>query len=111
MLSAYIREMKIADLDFEPLIKAEDIDKRIKAIGSQLSADYKDTVPVFVGVLNGCFMFITDLIKNIDIPCEVTFTKLASYYGGTSSTGTVREDIDFSIDIKGRDVIVIEDIV
>jgi hypoxanthine phosphoribosyltransferase len=103
--------MKIVDLDFEPLIKASEIDKRVKAIGSQLNTDYAHTRPVFVGVLNGSFLFIADLIKQIDIPCEVTFTKLASYYGGTSTTRKIRDDIDFSVDIKGRDVIVIEDIV
>jgi len=103
--------MKIIDLDFEPLIKADAIEKRVKAIGIQLNADYKDTKPVFVGVLNGSFLFIADLIKQIDIPCEVTFTKLASYYGGTKSSLKIRDDIDFSVDIKGRDVIVIEDIV
>jgi hypoxanthine phosphoribosyltransferase len=102
---------KIADLEFEPLIKAAAIDERIKAIGKQLNADYADTIPVFVGVLNGSFLFIADLIKQIDIPCEITFTKLASYYGGTKSSLKIRDDIDFSVDIKGRDVLVIEDIV
>src|ERR1700744_4759557 len=103
--------MKVADLDFEPLIKAEDIDKRVKEIGIQLNSDYGNSHPVFVGVLNGSFLFIADLIKQVDIPCEITFTKLASYYGGTSSTGKIRDDIDLSVDIKGRDVVVIEDIV
>jgi hypoxanthine phosphoribosyltransferase len=103
--------MKIADLDFEPLIPSKTIEDRVKAIGAQLNADYKNTKPVFVGVLNGSFMFIADLIKEIDIPCEITFTKLASYYGGTASTGKIREDIDVSIDMKGRDLIIIEDIV
>lgn len=102
--------MKIVDLDFEPLIKADAIEKRVKAIGAQLNTDYKDTKPVFIGVLNGSFLFIADLIKQIDIPCEITFTKLASYYGGTKS-GKIRDDIDFIMDISGRDVIVIEDIV
>ena len=111
IIYAYIRQMKIADLDFEPLIKAEAINERIKVLGAQLNADYKDNKPVFVGVLNGSFLFIVDLIKQIDIPCEVTFTKLASYYGGTSSTRKIRDDIDLSIDIKGRDVIIIEDVV
>ena len=79
----YIRPMKtkIADLEFEPLITAKAIEERIKEIGSQLNADYKHCVPVFVGVLNGSFLFIADLIKQMDIPCEITFTKLASYYG------------------------------
>jgi len=103
--------MKLVDLDFEPLIKAEAIDKRVKAIGAQLNTDYKDSKPVFVGVLNGSFLFIADLIKQIDIPCEITFTKLASYYGGTKSSLKIRDDIDFSVDIKGRDVLIIEDIV
>ena len=102
---------KIADLEFEPLIKAKAIEERIKTIGQQLNVDYQHTIPVFVGVLNGSFLFIADLIKQIDIPCEVTFTKLASYYGGTKSSLKIRDDIDFSVDIKGREVIIIEDIV
>jgi hypoxanthine phosphoribosyltransferase len=109
--SAYISAMKLIDLDFEPLIKADVIAERVKAIGIQLNNDYKDTKPVIVGVLNGSFMFIADLVKQIDIPCEITFTKLASYYGGTKSSLKIRDDIDFSVDIKGRDVVVIEDIV
>jgi len=103
--------MKIADLDFEPLIKADAIERRVKAIGAQLNEDYKDTKPLFVGVLNGSFLFIADLIKQVEIPCEITFTKLASYYGGTKSTLKIRDDIDLSVDIKGRDILIIEDIV
>jgi hypoxanthine phosphoribosyltransferase len=103
--------MKIADLDFEPLIKADAIEKRVKAIGAQINEDFKDTKPLFVGVLNGSFLFIADLIKQIEIPCEITFTKLASYYGGTKSTLKIRDDIDLSVDIKGRDILIIEDIV
>jgi hypoxanthine phosphoribosyltransferase len=103
--------MKLVDLDFEPLITADAIEKRVKEIGIQLNKDYAGTKPVFVGVLNGSFLFIADLIKQIDIPCEITFTKLASYYGGTKSTLKIRDDIDFSVDIKGRDVLIIEDIV
>ena len=102
---------KIADLDFEPLIKAEAIEKRIKEIGHQINEDYQHCIPVFVGVLNGSFLFIADLIKQIDIPCEITFTKLASYYGGTTSSLKIRDDIDFSVDIAGREVVIIEDIV
>jgi hypoxanthine phosphoribosyltransferase len=103
--------MKLVDLDFEPLIKAEAIEKRVKEIGTQLNKDFSNSHPVFVGVLNGSFLFLADLIKQIDIPCEITFTKLASYYGGTSSTRKIRDDIDFIVDIKGRDVLIIEDIV
>jgi len=102
---------KIADLEFEPLIKSKAIEERIKTIGQQINTDYQHSIPVFVGVLNGSFLFIADLIKQIDIPCEITFTKLASYYGGTKSSLKIRDDIDFSVDIKGRDVVIIEDIV
>jgi hypoxanthine phosphoribosyltransferase len=103
--------MKIVDLEFEPLITADEIDKRVKEIGAQLNEDYSNSHPVFVGVLNGSFLFIADLIKQIDVPCEITFTKLSSYYGGTTSTRKIRDDIDFIVDIKGRDVLLIEDIV
>jgi hypoxanthine phosphoribosyltransferase len=102
---------QIADLGFETLITADVIEARVKAIGAQLSEDYKSSIPVFVGVLNGSFLFIADLIKQVSIPCEISFTKLASYYGGTTSSLKIREDIDLSVDIKGRDVLVIEDIV
>jgi hypoxanthine phosphoribosyltransferase len=104
-------KQQIADLTFEPLIKAEAIEERVKVLGAQINADYQHTVPVFVGVLNGSFLFIADLIKQINIPCEITFTKLASYYGGIKSSLKIRDDIDFSVDIKGREVLIIEDIV
>ena len=102
---------QIADLEFETLITAAQIEERVKAIGVQISEDFKNTVPVLVGVLNGSFLFIADLIKQVSIPCEINFTKLASYYGGTTSTLKIREDIDLTVDIKGRDVLIIEDIV
>jgi hypoxanthine phosphoribosyltransferase len=104
-------KLQIADIEFEPFIAADEIEKRVRVIGAQLNVDYKHTQPVIIGVLNGSFMFIADLIKQITIPCEVTFTKLASYYGGLSSSRKIREDIDISVDIEGRDVILIEDIV
>jgi hypoxanthine phosphoribosyltransferase len=102
---------QIADLYFEPMIGAKEIDKRTGEIAAQINADYKGRTPVLVGVLNGSFLFTADLIKQIEIPVEVTFTKLASYYGGTSSTRKIRDDFDLSIDIKGRDIILVEDIV
>ncbi|WP_295720780.1 hypoxanthine phosphoribosyltransferase [Mucilaginibacter sp.] len=104
-------KIKIADLEFEPLINAETIEERVKTIGLQLNSDFENSVPVIVGVLNGSFLFIADLIKQISIPCEIAFTKLASYYGGTTSQLKIRDDIDLIVDIKGRDVLIIEDIV
>jgi hypoxanthine phosphoribosyltransferase len=104
-------KIKVADLEFEPLISEKLIVERAKAIGKQLNADYQHSIPVFVGVLNGSFLFFADLMKQIDIPCQIAFTKLASYYGGTTSKLKIRDDIDLMVDIKGRDVLIVEDIV
>lgn len=104
-------KVKVADLEFEPLIDKKALETRIEAIGKQLSNEYADKTPVFLGVLNGSFMFIADLVKHVTVPCEITFTKLASYYGGTSTTRNVRNDIDLSVDIAGRHVIIVEDII
>jgi|SRR6185312_9203506 len=104
-------EQKIADLNFETVIEAGAIEARVKAIAAQINADYKDQVPVFIGVLTGSFLFIADLVKQLNISCEVTFIKLASYHGGTESKLKIREDIDLKLDIKGRDILIIEDIV
>src|ERR1700744_4885769 len=102
--------MKIADLNFEPFLKADVIQRRAPEVGLQLNADYKHTTPVFVGVLTGSFLFFADLMKQIGIPCEITFLKLASYQG-TNSSGKINEEISINIDIAGRDVVIIEDIV
>ena len=103
--------VKIADLEFEPLIAAGAIQTRIKEIAAELNRDYTDKAPVFVGVLNGCFMFMADLLKEITVPCEVAFTKLSSYHGGVSSTRRIRDDFDLMTDITNRHVVLIEDIV
>lgn len=109
----YIYRMKtqVADLNFELLINYDAIERRVKELAARINADYKDKTPVLVGVLNGSFLFTADLIKEIDIPVEVTFTKLASYFGGTSTTRKIRDDFDLTIDIKGRYIILVEDIV
>jgi hypoxanthine phosphoribosyltransferase len=103
--------MKIGDLEFEPLINYDTIEKRVKEIAQQLNADYADKTPIFVGVLNGCFMFIADLVKEIIVPCEVAFTKLSSYHGGLTSTRIIKDDYDLSVNIEGRHVVLVEDIV
>ncbi|WP_214073477.1 hypoxanthine phosphoribosyltransferase [Mucilaginibacter sp. dw_454] len=103
--------IKIADLAFEPLITADTIQTRIKEIAVDLNKDYADKAPVFVGVLNGCFMFMADLLKEITVPCEVAFTKLSSYHGGVTSTRRIRDDFDLLTDITNRHVILVEDIV
>lgn len=102
---------QVADLHFELLISNDQIMQRIREIAGQINSDYKNRTPVVVGILNGSFLFMADLVKELDIDCEVTFVKLASYHGGTASTRTIRDDFDLNIDIKGRDLILIEDIV
>ncbi len=103
--------VKVVDLEFEPLITHETIQKRVAVIAAEINKEYEGKLPVFLGVLNGSFLFIADLMKEVTIPCEVTFTKLASYFGGTSSSRTVRNDIDLGVDIEGRHVIIVEDII
>jgi len=79
-------------------------------MAQQVAADYKDEIPIFVGVLNGSFMFVADFLKEYPYPCEVSFVKLSSYQGLTS-TGIVETLLDVSGDMKGRSVIILEDII
>ncbi|CAN5127589.1 hypoxanthine phosphoribosyltransferase [soil metagenome] len=104
-------KLTIAGLEFEPLIKADAIQERVTQLAAQINNDYADMDPIFIGVLNGSFLFIADMVKQIVVPCEITFTKLASYFGGTQTTRKIREDIELSVDIKGRHIIIVEDIV
>ena len=96
---------------FVPLLKEEVIQERIKQLGEQISEEYKGKVPVFIGVLNGAFLFLSDLIKNINIDCEVDFFKLSSYGDEKISTGRVKLIKELSCDVQGRDIIIVEDIV
>lgn len=101
----------VADLEFEKFIDRQIIQQRIEELAGFITNDYADRNPIFIGVLNGSFLFIADLVKHLSFPCEITFTKLASYYGGTATSGKIREDIDLTVDIKDRDIIIVEDIV
>jgi hypoxanthine phosphoribosyltransferase len=103
--------MKIADLEFEPLIAFNVIEKRIKAIAEEINESYADKTPVFVGVLNGSFLFMADLIKEVNIPCQVAFTKLSSYHGGLKSTRIIKDEYDLNLHIEDRHIILVEDIV
>ena len=98
------------DKYFEPFISASEIQNAVIKVADEIAADYKDEVPIFVGVLNGAFMFVSDLLKAYPYPCELTFVKLSSYQGLTS-TGIVETLLDVSEDIKGRSVIILEDII
>lgn len=102
--------IQIDSKDFELLLEYDQIKKRIRLIGIQLDVDYENRVPVFVGVLNGSFIFLADLMKEISIASEVTFVKLSSYNGDKSS-GEIRKEMDLCMDLKDRDVIIVEDII
>ena len=107
----YVMKLQIADLEFAPMISPETIQQRIAELAQQINTDFEGQTPIFVGILNGSFMFASDLVKEIVLPCEVTFTKLASYFGGLSSTRTIRDDFDLHVNIEGKDVILLEDII
>ena len=98
------------DKTFEPFISSEEIDFAVSNMAKQMDDDFFDDIPVFIGVLNGAFMVLSDLMKHYRGMCEVSFLKLASYEG-TQSTEKVREVLGLQVDIKDRDLIVIEDIV
>ena len=101
--------VEIDEKVFELMLEYEQIKKRTRMIGIQLNVDYENRVPVFIGVLNGSFIFLGDLIKEIHISSEVTFVKVSSYEGD-QRTGAVKEEIGLQMSLKDRDVIVVEDI-
>ncbi|MCD8480882.1 MAG: hypoxanthine phosphoribosyltransferase [Candidatus Cloacimonetes bacterium] len=87
------------------------IQARIREIGQQINTDYEGKVPVVIGILKGGFIFLSDLVRAITIPVEIDFLAISSYGAGTSSSGIVKIRKDIDIDLAGRDVIIVEDIV
>ncbi|GAA4468457.1 hypoxanthine phosphoribosyltransferase [Nibrella saemangeumensis] len=102
--------LEIKDKTFIPFIGQEAIQNRIAELAGQINQDYKGKQPLLVGVLNGSFLFAADLMKNLTIPCEITFIRVASY-AQMASTGKVKEILGLQEAVEGRDLIVIEDIV
>ncbi len=102
--------VKLHDKQFVPFLSEHEVLTAVRKIAEDIAADYKDQVPVFVGVLNGSFMFIADFLKCYPHPCEVSFVKLSSYRGLTS-TGIVETLLDVPGNIGGRSVIILEDII
>jgi hypoxanthine phosphoribosyltransferase len=102
--------MKIKDLEFKKFLTAERIEKKVAALASQIEKDYKEKTPVFLPILNGSFMFASDLIKELSIPCRVSFVKISSY-SGTTSTGQLKTLIGHDESLFGTDIIIVEDIV
>lgn len=97
-------------MTFEPYITREQIDAFVRKIAEQISTDYAGKTPLVVCVLNGAVFFMTDLVRQLTIDCELSFMQLRSYVG-TQTTGQVEEVVPLRSDIRGRDVIVVEDIV
>lgn len=102
--------IKIHDREFVKSIPGEEIAERVKAVAERINKDYAGKRPLLLGVLNGCFMFVSDLMKNLEIECEISFVKFSSYQG-SETTGTVKQLVGLAESIEGRDVIVVEDIV
>ena len=102
--------VKIKDKEFVPMISAEKIQSRVKEIAAEINTQYQGKQPLFLGVLNGAFLFMADLFKNINLQCEISFIKVSSY-SGTASSGQVKNLIGLTENIAGRDIIVVEDIV
>ena len=102
--------IKLIDKVFETSITEAEIQERVKAVADRINKDMADKNPILLAVLNGSFMFAADLMRMLTIPCEISFVKLASYQG-TTSTGTIKEVIGINEDLSGRTVIIIEDIV
>lgn len=107
-----MEKIQIHDKVFRPYIPQADLEKAIDKVAAQLNADYKDAkdVPIILCVLNGAIMFTSELMKRITFPCQLVAVKLSSYEG-VKTTGTVKTLMDITTDVKGRRIIVVEDIV
>ena len=103
-------KIEIDKKNFELMLEYEQIKKRIRLLAIQLNVDFENRIPVFIGVLNGSFIFLADLIKEIHISSEVSFVKVSSYEGDKSS-GKIKKEIGLQMPLKDRDVIIVEDIV
>lgn len=105
-----MHSIRIHDKEFVPSIPSEEILEQVRRVANEINRDYEGQQPLFLVVLNGSFIFAADLMREITLPADVSFVKLASYQG-TASSGTVREVIGLNTDITGRPIIIVEDIV
>src|SRR5574343_748923 len=102
--------IRVHDKNFVPYLKHEELQEIIKDLALKVYEDYKDETPIFVGVLNGVIMFISDFLKYYPGQCEIAFLQVSSY-AGTNSTGIVYKKMDLTKDVEGRHIVLMEDIV
>ncbi len=105
------QQKEIVPKNYKLLISEQEIQKRIKELGNELYRDFKNEEPILIGVLNGGFIFLADLIRNINTDLEIDFIRISSYGDARESTGHIKVLKPLSADITGRPVIVVEDIV
>jgi hypoxanthine phosphoribosyltransferase len=94
-----------------PVLSRAEIQKKVKGLAGRISRDYRGKEIVLIGVLKGAFMFLADLVRELAVPTQIAFIRLASYGSGTSTTGRIRITKDIELDIHGRHVLIVEDIV
>lgn len=106
-----MKQIMVGNEKFVPMITDQQIQARVAQIGSEISSEYRGKLPIIIGVLNGAIMFMSDLLKNISINCEIDFLKLSSYGESKISSGKVKLEKVLNADINDRHVIIVEDIV